>query len=264
MRKALTCDLLSQLVHSIDLVQQCDVVRSGALRLCTPIEYLNGSKVDLFLIEEVATPHHYILSDFGQTALFLREMDISLFSGGRPKMVAAICDQYGVQEHGGVLQIKILPAASLSIAEPMLRLAQACARVSWLAAVARQRQSLTLNSQVRDALSDRGISYSRNFSAPGRFGPVRVDLFVRGRHPKYAMVLGGRKSQSVQKSATDAFTKLHDLKASEQSRDIERATVISSEQAATLKPTDKQRLEEYSTVWTFPDQESDLLDYLAA
>lgn len=43
------CSKLQSILHSVSLVQDCDVVRSGALRMATPFVCPDGSSVDIFL-----------------------------------------------------------------------------------------------------------------------------------------------------------------------------------------------------------------------
>ena len=58
------------------LVQQCDVVASGALRMLTPFQYPDGSQIDLFIEETKPLLGARILSDLGQTTSYLLDLQV--------------------------------------------------------------------------------------------------------------------------------------------------------------------------------------------
>src|SRR3954462_5434389 len=93
----LDCTTLERMAHHISLVQECDVVRSGALRLSTPFVYPNGSNVDVFFQEEQSLFERYVLSDYGMTTIYLDNAQVKVDSTDRRRQILTdICAELGV------------------------------------------------------------------------------------------------------------------------------------------------------------------------
>jgi hypothetical protein len=103
MRMRLDCKTLYDTIeHSISLVRGGDTVRHGALRMETRFVYPNGSSVDVFLEQRPDLLGSYVLSDFGQTALYLHDAQVNLSSTERRRQILGdICSELGVSFGNG-------------------------------------------------------------------------------------------------------------------------------------------------------------------
>ena len=126
------CLDLQQIAHSVSLVEECDIARNGALRMCTPFLYPDGSNVDVFLEHRRSSIwDHYVLSDYGQTAIRLHDEQVKLSSTLKKReAVKEICGSLGVILRGGSLEIEFSEVRPTDISSAVMRLSQACIRIS--------------------------------------------------------------------------------------------------------------------------------------
>src|SRR5271169_114649 len=127
----LNCGDLQQLVQGFSLIHGCDVVGGDKLRLATPFKYPDGSNIDVFLWSARDLFNGYVLSDLGQTASYLFDLQIKAQTTKRRKQIIAdICDALNVQNENGELRILLPEENREQIPSAIVRLAQACIRVA--------------------------------------------------------------------------------------------------------------------------------------
>jgi hypothetical protein len=180
-----SCHELAELVSGFSLIETCDETRDGFLRFSTPFRYPDGSQIDLFL----GTPRQrllgdeLVLSDKGQTTAYLLDLNIKPWTTKKRKQVLVdICETLNVELDGGQLLISLsrndLPALSSMI----VRLAQACVRVSDLAFTQRLHAINSFRDDVEEFFESTGLTYQSPIVLEGRFGAgVEVDFRVLGR-----------------------------------------------------------------------------------
>src|SRR5688572_18603411 len=104
----LNCEGVKDLVKSFSLVHQCDVVQNGMLRIATPFFYPNGSQIDLFLESPNELFPRFELSDYGQTADYLTDMQLKLWSTkNRRKLINDVCETLEVKQQSGKFYIPL-------------------------------------------------------------------------------------------------------------------------------------------------------------
>lgn len=132
------CQSLGTVLQGFSLIKQCDVLPDGTLRIATPFQYPNGSFIDVFLQDAKALPQDdqnvffgHMLSDCGQTAMYLSDLHIKTWTTKRKKQILQdICATTGVHDHSGELRVPIEVDRLDTIAPAMVLLAQACIRMA--------------------------------------------------------------------------------------------------------------------------------------
>ncbi len=127
----LSCENLRETVSGFSLVQQCDVVKSGALRIATPFHYPNGSNIDLFLEQNLDLFGGVILTDKGLTADYVADYNFNLWKSKKRRiLIEDICSTLEVQQQSGRFQIYLQPDEIPQLSSAIVRLAQACLRAT--------------------------------------------------------------------------------------------------------------------------------------
>ena len=116
-------------LSSHSLVRDVDQLPRGHIRIETALLYPDGGSIDVFVQNEQPLLKGFELTDFGQTIVWLLNVQVKPWeSKKRQRFLEDAIRLYGVQKKDGELT---LPIDSLDqIPEGMLRLAQACLRVS--------------------------------------------------------------------------------------------------------------------------------------
>ena len=136
----LDCAKIKEMVQGISLVRHCDTIRNGMVRMATPFRYPDGSLVDLFLGQNPSLFEGLKLTDLGQTTAYLLDLHVKPWATQKRKQrVADICNSLAVSREGGELVVYLPNEKASDIAEAMVRLGQACIRMSDLAFTQRLR-----------------------------------------------------------------------------------------------------------------------------
>ncbi len=258
----LDCANLERIAHSISLVQECDVVRNGALRLSTPFVYPNGSNIDIFLGHGESLFEDYVLSDFGMTGLYLENAQVKMESTDRRRQVLAdICAELGVKFENGVFRIFLDRDQIADISDAVFRLSQACVRVSDFATHQRLRSANPFRDDVEDFLEASGLHPKPDAKVRGPYGSdIKLDFEVQR---SFVLVLAAMNEPAAHSSANEIFAKWHDLKTSGYQSQRKFVTVYNSESPA-IRSSDIQRLGDYSISVSYPEQAQQLVEVLAA
>jgi len=180
-----SCQELAELVGGFSLIEACDQTRDGFLRFSTPFRYPDGSQVDLFL----GAPHQrrlggeLILTDKGQTTSYLLDLNVKPWATKKRKQaVSDICETLGVVLDGGQLAIALLEADLPNLSSMIVRLAQACIRVSDISLTQRLRAVNSFKEDVEEFFEGSALAYQSPVMLEGRFGAgVEIDFRVLGR-----------------------------------------------------------------------------------
>jgi hypothetical protein len=254
------CSNIETAVHNLELVRSCTVVRSGALRMSTPFCYPNGEYVDLFLASDESLFDSYKLSDYGQTFQFLKNALVSADSTTRKKeIISDITSQLGVS-FAGDLYVLITKDEMEDLSSSIMRLSQACVRISDMATHQRLRSSNSFRDDVEDFFDAHQFAYTSDIRVPGGFGKdVRIDFEVKAAHRiSYVNVLAALNESAAHASANEIFVKLHDLSATGNPATHTMVTIYNSLSHA-IRTEDIARLRTASNVVSYPEEQ----DYLA-
>jgi len=177
------CDNLKEFVQSFSLVNNCDRINNGALRIATPFNYPNGSQIDLFLEVSSDMFNDYILSDYGMTANYLLDMQIKPWAAKKRRLlIDDICSVLGVAYSAGKLQIHIDQKDLSDLPHAMVRLAQACIRVADLSFTQRLQIIGTFQEEVEEFISENNFSYEPDITLLGEYDrEIKVDFRVQGK-----------------------------------------------------------------------------------
>lgn len=250
------CSMLETIIHSIPLVMECDRVRSGALRLSTPFTYPNGSNVDVFLESKNDLWDSFVLSDCGQTWLYLHDAQVKIDSTERKKqLLKDICEDLGITLRAGRLQVEISGDEISNISKSIFRLSQACVRISDFASHHRLRSTNPFRDDVEEFFDASGLSYEPDREISGPYGrKVKLDFEVVSKSSiSFVLILSALNETSAHLSANEIFIKWHDVNDTRQWNTRKFVTVYNSASQA-IRESDLQRLAEYSDVVSYPQQ----------
>ena len=254
------CANLQSIVHNLPLVRSCDTVRSGALRMSTPFLYPNGEYVDLFLYSQHQLLDSYKLSDFGQTSQYLRSAMVTGSSTSRKKeIIHDITSQLDVS-FAGDLYINLGSEDMDSISDAIMRLSQACVRISDIATHQRLRSSNPFRDDIEDFIDAQNLAYTPDAKVVGKYGKdIRLDFEVRSTNRfSYLNVLGAISESAAHASANEISLKWKDLIETGHLGSHKLITVINSFSNA-VQDADMARLRDLSDVVAYPEQH----DFLA-
>ncbi|MDZ4802532.1 MAG: DUF1828 domain-containing protein [Bryobacteraceae bacterium] len=258
------CSLISSALAPLSLVQQCDSIGNGSLRLLTPFQYPNGSQIDLFLEEPQPLFNALTLSDLGQTTAYLLDAQVRPWATNkRRQIVEDICRSLDVRWHGGRLLIELEPEDLLDLRPVMMRLAQACIRVSDLVFSARIWSTGSFRDEMEEFLTSLEIRYEPDAIETNRKGQdVKFDFRVFGAtHVSLLQSLSAASTGSAHSVSAEAFLRLFDVGATKRKTDPQFVTVI-DESNDVFKDHDITRLEQVSSVFWFPAQQDQLISTL--
>jgi Domain of unknown function DUF1828 len=263
MQMNLDCSRIQSIVHSLDLVNSCDVFANGTLRICTPFSYPNGDRVDVFLKQTASLFDSYQLSDFGQTAIYLRTAQVAVAGTARKReVIEDIISQLGVQFEYGDLFLQLSPdELTANLPEGILRLSQACVRISDFATHQRLRSSNPFRDDVEEFLESQKFMYTEDVKVKGAFGKdLRMDFEVRsGRKLSYVNILAAMNDASAHASAVEIFTRWHDLVLTGSTMGHNLVTIYNSASKA-IRAEDILRLKTHTNVVSYPEEQ----DFLAS
>jgi hypothetical protein len=258
------CQQIQASASRLTIVIDCALIGSDILRVTTTFRYPDGSYVDLFVKE---TPnelfHSYVLTDMGSTTAYLLDMNLRAWkTSKRRNAVGQICKVLGVSQDGGALQVLIKRNAE-DFGSAVLRLAQACIRVSDLALTYTIRSVSAFKDDVEEFLDSTGFEYKVDPKFQGQFGKeVRIDFQIYGpRQESLVQAITAANSVVANRVADDSFTRWYDIKVHRSGKQF--ITVYDSIVTA-FDPTDLLRLEDLSIIVGFPDQQEILREVLAA
>lgn len=263
-QREINCENLREFVQGFSLVEQCDVINSGALRISTPFNYPNGSQIDVFLETRSGVFSEYILSDYGQTSDYLTDMNIKFWvSKKRRLLVEDICSTLGVDVHVTRFQIRLSAEELGMLSEAIVRLAQACIRVADLTFVQRLQVAGTFQEDVEEFIAGINLPYEPDIVLAGiRDREIKVDFRVIGR----------RITSLIQTISTPNYTNAHTRSLEVFSRWYDLKSNYSEDQFITLYDTtnnvfqraDLGRLEDLSLVYGYPEDQAQLQEVLLA
>src|ERR1041385_3865792 len=263
------CADLAPLLSNFSLVESCDTVRDGSLRLSTPFRYPDGSQIDVFLSEPLQSQlmYDFVLSDKGNTTAYLLDLNVRFWTTKRRKQaIDDVCEALGITLRGGQLEIA-LKASELATQLPnsVVRLAQACVRMADLAFTQRLRAVNSFKEDVEEFLDTSALKYESPALIPSRFADKTLEIDFR--------VFGERSRSLVQAVSTGASPMAHTVMneifrrwfdVPDDVRSSEQLVTIYDSSQNNYREDDLERLATQSLVLAYPDQSSQIRDLLAA
>lgn len=258
------CSHLDGIGHSLNLIRSCYTMHNGALRLETPFVYPNGSYIDIFLKEKHALLGSYVLSDFGQTSLFLRDAQVNVISTQKKKQALDdICVELDVKYREGAFEVEIDKPEMSDISDALTRISQACIRLADFLIHQRLRSANAFRDDIEEFLEAAGLRYVADIEVPGPYErAVKLDFEVFGATgSSYVLILAALNETAAHSSANEIFRKLHDLTLKRYHEKHKFVIVYNSDSAA-IRSDDLKRLGEQSEVVSYPDEEKALGEIL--
>jgi hypothetical protein len=253
--ETLDCTTLKQTVAKFSLVRSCDVVSDGAFRIATPFIYPNGSRIDVFLKPTNDLYKSYILSDYGQTSQYLYEMGFNLTATKkRRQIIDDICKGLGVKYKSGFFELDFGAVDLDSLSDYIVHLSQACIRVADLSFTQRLQSYATFESEVEEFIALTELEYDTEpIDLIGiHDNPVKVDFRVKGHKVSSLIQTWSTRNISVSHiTSTDIFAKWYDL---QNYRSVYQFITVYDDTHSSFRAEDLARLDDYSTVFGFPQQ----------
>ncbi len=259
------CSNIRELLEPISLMLRCDRIASGDLRLLTPFQYPNGASIDLFLRAKQPLFDGYVLTDLGQSTGYLLDVNVKPWATNkRRQIIEDVCRSLDVEWRGGEFVIELDLQDTKDLSEPMVRLAQACIRVSDLAFSARLWSSASFKDELDEFFQSAiEVEYDTDIAEAGRNDDsVKVDFRVHGESKtSLVLTLSAASSFSAHNVANEVAIRWLDL--GKAKADRQYVTVI-DESHDVFKARDIRRIEGLSEVIAFPTERDQLRAVLVA
>lgn len=258
------CSNIREVAGSLPLIEACDTVRDGSLRLATPFRYADGSNIDVFLESggELLPTHR--LTDKGQTVAYLLDLHLKPWTTRkRRQLVQDICAGLGVEQNGGAFSILVKEGDLRSLPSDIARLAQACIRVSDLVFAQRLRTPVIFKEEFEEHLVDIDRPYESDIVLSGDFGKeVAFDFLVQGLRQKSLIQTISTANQTASHTiCNEVFTRWYDI--TNQRPNYQCLTVYDSTNDV-FRDSDLARLGSLSDVVAYPAEADKLKLALAA
>ena len=261
----LTCESLKPFT-ALQLVEDCDEIKGGVLRLSTPFRYPDGSNIDLFMGIDSHLHAPIKLTDLAHTTAYLLDVQIKPWATQKRKhIVDDVCKLLGIDREGGELVVRLtqeelndgnLPGA-------MVRLAQACIRIADLSFTQRLRAPVNFKDDVEEFITGEGVAVESAITLLGKYGKeVPLDFRTRGRKiESLLLTLSTANAAAAHGLANEVFRKWHDLEPHKASHQF--LTIYDSTNDV-FRDDDLARISEQSTLLAFPAQQEAIRDAIAA
>jgi hypothetical protein len=246
----------------MSLVESCDTIRNGMIRMATPFNYPNGSKIDLFLGSESPLFESHYLTDLGNTTAYLLDMQIKPWATKKRKQIMAdVCGSLGITHVGGEFRVGV--ESNDQIASAMVRLAQACIRITDIAFTQRNILPGGFKEDVEEFIASSDLRYDSDLSLAGQYeNMVPMDFMVYGKKvDSFVLTLSSGIPGSAHTSANEVFRKWFDL--ADYRPTTQFVSVLDTRNNA-FRPEDIARIMSLSTILQFPEQQEELRETLAA
>lgn len=261
----INCDNLREFVKEFSIIHQCDVIKNGMLRMATSFQYPNGSSIDLFLGERGGDFFNdFILTDLGQTTSYLLDLNIKTWTTKKRKQVLSdICQSLDVKQDEGELQIVIANDKFSDIPQAIIRLSQACIRLSDLVLTQRFKLATVFKDELEEFIENISLKYETSVIMPGQYGKdVSIDFQVSGRNIKSLIqTLSTANLAAAHSLGNEVFRKWYDI--SEHRLQYQFLTVYDTNNDV-FRDDDIARLGSVSTVLGFPAHQEELNYAIAA
>jgi hypothetical protein len=263
----LDCASFNEIASRISVVRSCQALANGILRVTTTFQYPDGSYVDLFFRERSDNfLNSLVLTDMGETTAYLLELNIRPWkTAKRKQIISRICHTLGVEQSGAELLINVAQyeRTAEQIGPAIIRLAQACLRVSDISLTYSLRSVSAFREEVEEFLDGLGYRYETDVKIPGQLGKdVVIDFSVEGPN-RISLVhtMSAANSIVARHVADDVFTRWYDIRHVRSGRNC--VTVYDGSTNA-FAETDIQRIGDFSTSLAFPDEQESIAAMLKA
>jgi hypothetical protein len=252
------CSNVQDYVAKVSLVKGCDEVQDGILRLLTPFRYPNGANIDLFLKPIGPMFDEFLLTDLGQTTSYLLDMQVRPWATNkRRQIIEDICKSLDVSWSGAQLEVPLSLPEVRDISGPMMRLAQACIRMSDLGFSARLWTAGLFKEELEEFLESAvGPNYQTDTTEMGRSGEmIKFDFKIRGEtSASLILALSAGSSVSAHNVANEVTARWFDLG---RRKNFQQITVL-DESHDVFKDADLKRVGLASTIIPFPTEQEQL------
>jgi uncharacterized protein DUF1828 len=261
---SIDCTDLREALASSSLVRDCDVVQDGLLRVATPLQYPEGSNIDVFIRSTGDIFDSISVSDLGQTVAYLADLHIYPFkTKKRRQLVSDICDTLGVMNENGEFGINLVSSDSTLLTDAVLRVSQACLRIADLSFTQRFPVPSAFRDDVEEFLANVDQPFEPDVELPGAFGrPVTIDFEVRGRALRSLLLtLSTANAAASHALANEVFRKWYDILPSKNSHQF---VTLYDSQNDVFRADDLERLKSLSAVFAFPAEQQQIRESLMA
>ena len=264
----LACDELSRLFSNFSLLRECAPLDNGTLRVSTSFQYPNGSLIDVFVQDgRDLFDRNIVLSDFGQTAIYLRNLPLAMDSTKRRKqLVADICESLGIGEENNQLVVRLSGDEVDKIPEAMVRLSQACIRVADLSFMQRFPVTVAFKDDIEEFIARMELPYETDPPPlEGAYGrTVPVDFRVHGKRDSLVKTLSTANPSMAHDIMNETFRCWFDIALFKDQNQF--VTVIDDRelpnQMRQYRDDDMARIRNYSKLFAFPSQRDQLEEAL--
>jgi hypothetical protein len=223
---------------------------NGYTRVRTPFLYPDGDVIDVFV-----DPDNSTITDLSETTRWLRSQTLSAKrTAKQTRLIEDTCQTAGVEFFRGALMLRM----SGNLSDDIVRLSQACIRVSDLWFTFRTRAIEPITEEVATYLDDRKIPFERNETHPGRSGRTwTVDFHTRhSSRSTLVQVLSTGTRGATHRMAEHVLAMWHDLSNLQYGREPLHFVSLFDDTLNVWNEEDFNLLSDYSAIamWSRPDE----------
>ena len=249
-------------LSNFSLARECEPLADGSFRITTPLLYPDGAAVELLYTPHVDLFASSHLTDSGKTAALLADSQVYIEGyEKRQHILADICRTLRVQNAKGELCAVV--ESGQSLADAVMRLAQACVRVADLYYVQSFRAQTGFRQIFASFLNQERPGNIEDYTIEGQFGRrIKVDFYTRQASgvDNLIITLSSANETSSHSVANDVFCRWYDLQPFREKYQF--LTVVDST-SKTFRPADLSRVGSLSRVLGYPADTETLREVLA-
>ena len=229
------------------------------VRIRTPFLYPDGDVLDLFISQNNGVVR---LSDLGESLRWLRMQTATLKRTAKQRqLISDVCNTHHVELFQGMLTSRV--AVGETLASAVLRLSEACIRVSDLWFTFRSRAVQSIPDEVAEFLTERQIRFAQNDKQIGRSGRIwSIDFHtMTPTRSAFVQVLSTGSRDSAHRISESVVASFHDL-SHVRLQNINLSFIsLFDDTMDVWGPEDVKLVESISNVarWSRPDQFEEML-----
>lgn len=250
------CEDIIRAIRELNKYFTCEEFENFIL-VDTPFEYPDGDPIQLYFFRD--SNGKIVLSDFGETLSYLLINRFDPFSSKRrEKVLNQILRSVNIKLKNGELRIE----NPTDVAASIIKLTEACLRVSDLIFSHRMRGAPAFKEQVSSFLLENNVRFTEDFYEEGSTGSkYRIDFYLYVEPPSLLQTLSSRSEGYADILVSKTFTMWYDLK--EKDGQYRYLTLIDDTRDV-WKPTKLELLKRVSNVYYWSKKEELLEDIAIA
>ncbi|MDA1190122.1 MAG: DUF1828 domain-containing protein [Candidatus Poribacteria bacterium] len=151
----ISVEQLEEMLGRCSLIVDAQTLHDGSLRFATIFLHANDEYVDLRLYRDGDSPNSLILSDFGDTIDYLRDVQLNPWATKkRHKAIEFVCESLGVAIDGNLLLVRLSEDELPNLADAVIQLSHACIRITDMTLYSHPDTPKAIRNEIHELLDE--------------------------------------------------------------------------------------------------------------